>query len=73
MRLLRSYLFLALALLLFLALLGAFVLVGTSGIGVLIFIEAMRYVSPVGKIALAFLGAGTFFFLIQFVFSKEAK
>ena len=73
MKQIYSYLLLALAMLLFLGSFGAFVLVGTSGVGVIIFVEAMRYVSTVGKLALALLGAGTVFFLIVFFFTKDSK
>ncbi len=68
-----SYLLLALTMLLFFGSLGAFVLVGTSGIGVLIFVEAMRYVSTGGKLAMAFLGLGMIFFLVEFIFAKDSK
>jgi len=68
-----SYLLLALTMLLFLGSLGAFVLVGTSGIGVLIFVEAMRYVSAGGKLAMALLGVGMIFFFVKFIFAKDSK
>ncbi|MFC1912905.1 hypothetical protein ACFLX7_01750 [Chloroflexota bacterium] len=73
MKLIYSYLLLALAILLFLGSLGAFVWAGTSGVGVLIFVEATRHVSTVGKLALALLGAGTVFFLIVFIFAKDSE
>jgi len=73
MKQIYSYLLLALVMLLFLGSLGAFVMVGTSWIGVLIFVEAMRYVSTVGKLTLALLGAGTVFFLIVFIFTKDSE
>ncbi|MFC1915032.1 hypothetical protein ACFLWK_02140 [Chloroflexota bacterium] len=73
MKLIYSYLLLALVILLFLGSLGAFVWVGTSGVGVRIFVEAMRHVSTVGKFALALLGGGMVFFLIVFIFAGDSE
>ena len=67
MKLIYSYILLFLSILLFLGSLGALVVVGTSGVGVRIYIEAMRYMSSGGKAALALLGAGMLFLLIEFI------
>jgi len=73
MKLIYGYLLIFLALLLVLGTLGVFVLLGTSGVGVRIYIESMRYVSIGGKFALFLLGAGTVFFLIVFISTKDSE
>jgi len=67
MKLIYSYILLFLGTLLFLGSFGALVTVGTSGVGVRIYIEAMRYMSSGGKVALALFGAGMLFFLMEFI------
>ncbi len=73
MKLTYSYILTILVMLLLLGLLGVFVLVATSGVGIRAFILAMRYMSLGGKVALALSGTGAIFFLVKFIFATEKK
>lgn len=59
--------------LLLLGLLGGFLVLSQSGVGVRAYIEAMRYMSIGGKVALALFLAGTFYFLLEFILAPGRK
>ena len=73
MRPIYCYPLVFLGMLMFLSTLGVFVLLSNSGVGVRMYIEAMRYMSVGGKAALALLAAGTMFFLVEFILAKDRK
>lgn len=73
MKLIYSYIWVIVGILLFLGVFGVIGVLGQLGFGVQVYVEATRYMSVAGKLIYFVLTAGVFSFLIKFAVAQDDK